>query len=62
MTSPTETLAQRRARLSLPAVARANQQARAVWWRERQTNLSCASCGARIPTRPVEGQGLPCGH
>jgi len=62
MKQSAETIAERRARLSLPKALAASKKARAVWWRECNSDLSCASCGAHIPERPAEGQGLPCGH
>ena len=62
MSTPAETLPERRARLSTPDAQRAAARARDLWWQQRQTQLRCASCGAPIPHRPAEGQGLPCGH
>lgn len=62
MNTPDEDLAARRARESIPSVRRAAHQAREVWWKQQDNQLSCASCGAPIHHRPAEGQGLPCGH
>jgi hypothetical protein len=62
MSTPPETLPERRARASLPDAQRAAARARDLWWQQRQTQLRCASCGALIYNRPAEGQGLPCGH
>lgn len=62
MSTPHETVAQQRARSDLPEALRAAAKARDTWWKERQSDLSCASCGAQITNRPAEGQGLPCGH
>lgn len=45
MKQSAETIAERRARLSLPKALAASKKARAVWWRECNSDLSCASCG-----------------
>ena len=62
MSAPADHLTESRARASLPEAQRAAARARDLWWQQRQTQLRCASCGAPIPQRPAEGQGLPCGH
>lgn len=61
--NPHDTLAQRRARESLPDAIRASQQARAQWWQQQsQEPRRCIGCGAQTPIDYEPGQPLPCGH